>query len=166
METQGSPKGRVPVGTATTDANGHFVYSMEGGPNRKVLIGYRHDSFEVARTISYRSHVKPTIELSAGKVRNGGEIKIKGKLPGGHRAARRVVVLQAAGLHSSKWFPFQETTTGPKGVYHANYSFDATTRRTIYRIRASVPLQGEYLYDGGHSKPALVEVRVGKRRHR
>lgn len=166
METQGSPRGLVPVGTATTDANGHFDYSVTGGPNRKVLIGYRHDTFELARTISYRSHVKPTIELSAGKVRTGGEILIQGKLPGGHRAAHRVVVLQAAGLHSSTWYPFEETTTGPKGRYHAEYTFDETSRTTTYRIRASVPLQGEYLYDGGHSRPALLEVRAGTRRHR
>jgi hypothetical protein len=165
METQGSPRGLVPVGTATTDANGHFDYAVPGGPNRKVLIGYRHDSFEVARTVSYRSHVKPTIELSKGKVRTGGEIRIQGKLPGGSRAAHRVVVLQAAGLHSSEWYPFEETTTGPKGRYHDDYTFDETSRTTTYRIRASVPLQGEYLYDGGHSKPALVEVRAGTRRH-
>jgi len=166
METQGSPRGMVPVGTATTDANGHFTYSVNGGPNRKVLIGYRHNSFEVARTMSYRAHVRPTIELSAGKVRNGGEILIEGKLPGGHRAARRVVVLQAAALHSKKWFPFRETTTGAKGHYHAKYTFDATSRTTTYRIRASVPQQGDYLYDAGHSKPALVEVRAGKKARR
>lgn len=159
LETPGSPRGLVPVGTATTDASGHYTYDIHPGPNRRVLIGYRHDSFQVGRSIRYYSHVRPTIKLSAGKLHNGDVLKIKGKLPGGHRAAGRVVVLQAGALHSKKWYPFGETTTNAEGRYHYEYRFVNTTTKTTYGIRASVPRQDDYFYRGGHSKTALVEVR-------
>ena len=66
MQTQGSRRGLVPVGTATTDAHGHFVYTVPKGPNRRVLVGYRHDSFQVARSIRYYAHAKPTIHIRRG----------------------------------------------------------------------------------------------------
>lgn len=157
MQTQGSRQGLTPVGTATTDANGHFVYKVPPGPNRKVLIGYRHDTFQVARAIRYYAHVKPTIHISPGRVENGGEIRIRGELPGG-RAAGRVVVLQASALHSNRWYTFRRATTNHEGVFHSRYRFDATTVTTTYRIRAVVPKQRGYPWEVGHSKPALVVV--------
>jgi len=38
-----------------TGRNGH---SDEPPPNRSLLIGYRHDAFQVGRTISYASHTR------------------------------------------------------------------------------------------------------------
>jgi hypothetical protein len=157
--TQGSSSGLRALGTATTDAHGHFVYSVSGGPNRELFLGYRHDSFQVAKTMHYYAHVRPSIRLSTPKVDNGGEIKITGRLPGGASAAGRVVVVKASALHSDKWFPFGEATTNGNGVFHYRYKFDATTRTTTYRMEAAVPKQDHYPYQGGHSRPALVEVR-------
>jgi hypothetical protein len=157
--TQGSAAGPVSTGTATTDANGHFVYAVPPGPNRQVLFGYRHDSFQVADSMRYFAHVRPTIRLSAGKVHNGGAVKITGRLPGGHQAAGRVVVFKAGALHSNKWYPFGETTTNGEGVYHYEYRFDDTTRTTIYRMLTEVPRQANFPWKAGHSRPALVEVR-------
>jgi len=158
MQTQGSRRGPQPVGTATTDARGHFVYKVPPGPNRKVLVGYRVNRFQVARSIRYYAHAKPTLKLSAGEVENGAEIKIRGALPG-RQAGGRVVVLQASALHSSRWYTFRRATTNESGVFRARYRFDATTATTVYRIRAVVPRQRGYPWEVGHSKPALVEVR-------
>jgi hypothetical protein len=158
MATQGSRRGLQPVGTATTDANGHFVYKVAPGPNRKVLIGYRHDTFQVARSVRYFAHAKPTLKISPGQVETGGEIRIRGELPGA-RSAGRVVVLQASALHSDRWYTFRRATTNKAGVFHSRYRFDATTMATTYRIRAVVPRQHGYPWEIGHSRPALVEVR-------
>lgn len=158
MQTQGSRGGPRPVGTATTDARGHFVFKVPPGPNRKVLVGYRVNRFQVARSIRYYAHAKPKLKLSAGKVENGAEIKIRGTLPG-RRAGGRVVVLQASALHSSRWYTFRRATTNASGVFRARYRFDATTATTVYRIRAVVPRQRGYPWEVGHSEPALVEVR-------
>ncbi|MEZ5077207.1 MAG: hypothetical protein R2725_07180 [Solirubrobacterales bacterium] len=158
MQTQGSRKGPQPVGTATTDARGQFVFKVPPGPNRKVLVGYRHNRFQVARSIRYYARAKPTLKLSAGEVENGGEIKIRGSLPG-RQAGGRVVVLQASALHSDRWFTFRRATTNADGNFRARYRFDATSITTVYRIRAVVPRQRGYPWEAGNSKPALVEVR-------
>jgi hypothetical protein len=156
--TQGTRRGLRPVATARTDAQGHFVYKVAPGPNRKLLLAYRHDSFQVGRAIRYYAHARPRIELSRGRVERGGEIRIRGELPG-HRAGGRVVVLQASALHSKRWLTFDRATTNADGVFHARYRFDATTRPITYRIRALVPRQRGYPWESGHSSPALVEVR-------
>lgn len=155
--TQGSRKGLRPIGTAITDARGHFVYAVPPGPNRRVLIGYRHDSFQVGRSIHYYAHARPTIEIRPDRVKNGGRISITGTLPGG-RSGGRIVIFQASALRSDEWFTFRRATTGPHGRYRASYRFDATTETVTYRIRAVVPRQRGYPWEVGHSKPARVKV--------
>jgi hypothetical protein len=150
----------APAGTTTTDANGRFVYAIPAGPNRSVLFGYRHDSFQIANSMRYFAHVRPTIKLSPRKVKNGGVVRITGRVPGGSAAAGRVVVLKASALHSKKWFPFGETTTNADGTFHSHYRFDGTTRTTVYRMEADVPHQDHFPWKAGHSKPARVEVRA------
>ena len=158
MQTQGSKSGLRPVGTATTDANGHFAYKVGPGPNRKILLGYRHDRFQVARSLRFYSHAKLKLEITPGEVRNGGEIKMRGRLPG-PGAAGRVAVLQASALRSNDWYTFERATTGRRGVFHAHYRFDATSVTTIYRIRAVAPRQRGWPWETGFSKPVLVKVR-------
>jgi hypothetical protein len=158
MHTQGTRRGLRPVASARTDAQGHFVYKVPPGPNRKVLLAYRHDSFQVGRAIRYYARARPRIELSPGRVDRGGEVRIRGELPG-RRAGGRVVVLQASALRSKRWFTFQRATTNQDGVFHSRYRFDATTHTITYRIRALVPRQRGYPWESGHSAPALVEVR-------
>jgi hypothetical protein len=158
VATEGSSVPPSPAGTATTDASGNFIYPLPPGPNRSVLLGYRHDSFQVADSLHYYSHVRPTIRLSAGRLKNGHVLQIHGHLPG-ESAAGRVVVLKASALHSKKWYPFGETTTDASGHYHFKYRFSGTTRTTTYRMEAVVPRQSGFPWKAGHSKPALVEVR-------
>ena len=154
---QGSQRQLHPVGAAATDAHGHFTYKIAPGPSRKLLFGYRHDSFQVARSLRFYSHAEPTLGLSPSTVAAGGRIRIFGKLPG-PRAAGRVVVLQASALRSSRWLTFRRATTNSHGAFHASYRFGATTSTITYRIRAVVPRQRGYPWEAGHSKPARVKV--------
>lgn len=158
-QTEGSTAPPVPTGTATTDAQGHFSYRIHPGANRRLLIGYRHDSFQVAKSVDVYTHTRPTIHISPGKVRNGDSITISGKVPGGRRAAGRVVIVKAGSVGSKKMYPFGETTTNAKGEWHFKYKFAKTTRKTIYRMEAFVPKQDDFPWESGHSKAALVEVR-------
>jgi hypothetical protein len=159
-QMQGSRRGLRPVAVATTDANGRFTYKVPAGPNRKVLFGYRHDTFQVARALRYYAHARPTIRISPSTVRQGGEIRIRGKLPG-PRSGGRVIDLQASALHSSRWYLFGQATTNRHGVYRSSYSLDETTRTTTYRIRAVAPRQQGLPWEEGASAPArvLVEAR-------
>lgn len=155
--TQGASGSPVPLATTTTDAHGQFSYRLAGGPNRRLLVGYRHDSFQVGRSIAYHAHAKPKLRLNHGRIRAGGRVRITGRLPR-PRAAGRVVVLQASALHGRRWLTFRRATTGRRGRFHASYRFGATTRTTTYRIRAVVPRQHGYPYDAGHGKPKRVKV--------
>src|SRR5262249_50196706 len=145
------------VATTTTDAGGNFSYEAPAGPNRRLLLGYRHDAFQVAKTLELNSHAKPTIELGRGRVRRGGKIKITGSLPGVD-AAGRVVVLQASSLHGRRWLTFRRATTGADGGFRSAYRFGATSSTTTYRMRAVVPRQAGYPYETGHSTPARIKV--------
>jgi hypothetical protein len=160
-QTLGTRHRLKPIATTTTDAHGHFVYAVHPGPDRRLLLGYRHDSFQVARSVLYYAHAKPTLRIAPGEVRAGGRVRISGRVPK-PRAAGRVVVLQASALRSSRSYTFHRATTNRHGVFHSRYRFDATTRSVVYRIRAVVPRQHGYPWEVGHSKPALVTVRVGR----
>ncbi len=159
-QTLGSPQGLAPVATATTDARGHFSYKVPPGPNRTVLVGYRHDTFQLARSVRYYAHAKPTIRITPSKTRLGGRVRISGKVPG-PTAGGRGVVLQASALHSNVWFQFDRATTNQHGVFSSHYRFDETRRTTTYRIRAEVFKQRGYPWAAGVSRPARVEVRAG-----
>jgi hypothetical protein len=161
LKTLGSREDLRPVTTATTDAHGHFSYKVPAGPNRAVFLGYRHDTFQVARSMRYFAHAKPTLRLDPREVSSGGRIHISGKAPGPN-AAGCVEILQASALHSRRWYTFDRATTNRRGVFHSIYRFDATTRTTTYRIRAVTPRQSGYPWAVGHSHPALVKVRVGR----
>jgi hypothetical protein len=146
-----------PIATATTDAAGTFTYAVPPGPNRRLLVGYRHDSFQVAKTLTLGTHAKPTIHLSKGRVKRGGQVQITGSLPG-PQAAGRVVVLQASSLHGVRWLTFRRATTGPEGGFRSAYRFGGTSSTTTYRMRVVVPRQSGYPYEPGHSTPKRVKV--------
>lgn len=153
----------TPVATATTGSNGEFTYKVSPGPNRRLLVGYRHDSFQIAKTLSVNAHTRPSLKLSAGRILAGRSVKITGVLPGPD-AAGRVLVLQASALHGRRWLTFRRVTTGPEGGFRATYRFGRTRHTMTYRLRAAVPRQAGYDYEPGVSKPARVKVK-GIRRH-
>jgi hypothetical protein len=151
-ETEGSRTGLVPEAVATTDARGAFAYQVAPGPNRQILIGYRHGSFQVTKTLTVRSHAGATLTAGPRRLKNGGRVRLEGRLPE-PRAAGRVVVLQANVPGSHRWITFRKATTGERGRFKADYHFTSTTRKIKYRFRALVPLQAGYPWDQGTSRP-------------
>jgi hypothetical protein len=145
------------VGTVTTDASGTYDYKVPAGPNREIVIGYRHDTAQVARDVRYYAHARPSLHASHAALQNGERVHFWGQLPGPGRRGR-VIVLQANVLGSKRWITFRKATSRHKGVFRASYHFTSTTRATTYRFRAVVPDQAGYPWVQGHSK--AVEVRV------
>jgi hypothetical protein len=146
-----------PVGTVTTDGNGNYSYKVPAGPNRDVVIGYRHDTAQVARDVRYYAHARPSLHASSDHLHNGERVKFWGQLQGPHRRGR-VVILQANVLGSKRWITFRKATSAEKGIFRAKYHFTSTTRKTTYRFRAVVPDQAGYPWVQGHSKPVRVRV--------
>jgi hypothetical protein len=157
VQSQTEGAALVPVATVSTDPNGRFAYGVSPGPNRQILIGYRHGSFELARTLKLSSSPRPTLRARPRKLRNGERVRLQGRLPE-PRAAGRVVVLQAGVPGRHRWITFRKATTGPRGRFKAKYHFTSTTRRITYRFRALVPRQSGYPWIQGTSRPAKVTV--------
>jgi hypothetical protein len=162
-QTLGVQPAAAPVGTATTDSQGHFVYKVAAGPNRELLIGYRHDSSQVARGVRYYAHAAPSLEVNPAKLRNGKGIHLWGALPP-PSSGKRVVFLQANVVGAKRWITFRRATADGHGDFSAGYQFHSTTQKTAYRFRAVVPEQDHYPYVEGHSKPVRVVVRPAGRR--
>jgi hypothetical protein len=146
------------VGAVQTDHDGGFAYQVPPGPNREVVIGYRHEANQLARSVRYYAHTKPTLRAKPGELRNGGFVHLSGVLPG-PRPGGRVVVVQANPPRSKRWITFRRATTGSGGGFRASYRFTSTTRPTRYRFRAVVPAQSGYPWLEGHSKAVAVLVR-------
>ncbi|HEY4779398.1 MAG TPA: hypothetical protein VIH47_07390 [Solirubrobacterales bacterium] len=146
-----------PVGTVTTDGNGNYSYKVPAGPNRDVVIGYRHDTSQVARDVRYYAHARPSLKSSSDHLHNGEQVKFWGQLQGPHRFGR-VVILQANVKGSKRWITFRKATSIEKGIFRAKYHFTSTTRTTTYRFRAVVPDQVGYPWVQGHSRPLSVRV--------
>jgi hypothetical protein len=156
-QTLGIEPTAQPVGAVKTDAEGRFDYSVAAGPDRELMVGYRHDSFQVARAVRYYAHAAPSLTANPPKLRNGKRVKLWGALPE-PGAARRVVILQANVVGSGRWITFQRSTTDAHGHFGSTYRFHSTTHKTRYRFRAVVPRQDHYPYVEGHSKPVVVVV--------
>lgn len=156
--TPGMERAPIPVGSVKTDYEGRYSYTVPPGPNREIVVGYRHDSNQVAREVRYFARAEPSFTANRSKVKNGSRVRFRGQLPA-PREAGRVVVLQAGTVGSKRWITFRRATANTTGVFHAAYRFRSTMRRTRYKFRAVVPRQPGYPYIAGASKAAAVLVR-------
>jgi hypothetical protein len=145
------------VATAITGSNGGFAYEVPPGPNRRLLVGYRHDSFQLGQALSVGTHARPTIRLDKRRVKGGNRVEITGQLPGPDPAGH-VLVLQGATRHSP-WLTFRKVTTGIRGGFKAVYRFIRQGRKVLYKLRVVAPRQVGYEYEAGVSKAAWVTVK-------
>jgi hypothetical protein len=91
MQTLGVDDRLASVGAVQTDANGEYHYAVAAGPNREVLIGYRHDTAQVARSVRYYAHARTTLHVDKPRLENGERLRFWGSLPGPNGGGRVVV---------------------------------------------------------------------------
>ncbi len=149
---------QLSVATVTTDGDGNFSYRVPPGPDREVLVGYRHDANQVSRDVRYYAHAGPSLHVKPSHLFNRHRVHFRGQLPGPDSGGR-VVVLEANVLGSKEWLTFRRATTNSSGVFKSAYRFTSTTRTTTYRFRAVVPGQAGYPWVTGQSRPASVLVK-------
>lgn len=149
--------GLVNTTSITTDATGHYAYTVPAGPNREIMVGYRHDTSQVARDVRYYSHVQPTLTVTPEHTANGKAVHFTGQLPNPNSAGH-VVVLQANPPKSTRWITFRRATANGHGIFGSDYRFSSTSRKTTYRFRALVPTQAGYPWLEGTSGPVKVHV--------
>lgn len=158
MQTLGVEPNASAVGTVKTDANGSYSYQVPPGPDRNIIIGYRHDAAQVARGVRYYAHAQPSLKLAPRSLTDHHRVHFWGQVPG-PAPGERVIVLQANVPGSRQWITFRKATTSAKGYFQSAYRFTSTTRTTTYRFRAVVPDQAGYPWVEGNSRPAKVLVR-------
>ncbi len=158
MQTIGVERQASTVGAVTTDAEGRYRHLVAPGPNREIVVGYRHGSSQVARDVRYYARARPSLRVNHAQVVNGARVRFRGQLPEPSNGGR-VVILQAGTVGSKRWITFRRATANATGGFRAAYRFTSTTRRTRYRFRAVVPRQAGYPWVEGHSKPVEVLVR-------
>jgi hypothetical protein len=150
------------VGTVTTNSAGHYRYGVAPGPNRRLQVGYRYNRHQLEREARFFSKLRPKLMLSPKrKTRNGETLRLYGSIPGPSNDGR-VVILQARYPHSKRWSTFAKAKTGRHGNYVAGYLFTATFTTTEYGMRAVVPEQNGYPYEGGASRVKTIKV-IGRR---
>ena len=139
---------------------GHFTYQVPPGPNRQILLGYRHDAFQIARAIRYRAHVKPTLRLSRHRV---GKAQADDPHP-------RILARRSRGRTSGG-------SAGERPALKALVHLPPCDHRLRRRLSRPLPLrrhdprppptgsapwcprQHGYPWEVGHSTPKLVKVR-------
>jgi len=158
MQTLGVEPNPSTVGVVKTDGNGSYTYKVPPGPDRIVTIGYRHDSFQVAREVRYYAHAGPSLKLAPHELTDHHRVRFWGQVPGPNNGGR-VIVLQANVPGSRQWITFRRATTNTQGDFQSSYRFRSTTQTTAYQFRAVVPEQSDYPWVEGESRPAMVLVR-------
>ena len=151
------------VGTLTTSASGRYSYGVAPGPNRNLRVGYRFNRDQVQHMARFNSRLAPKLKLSKRTTKNGNGVKLFGTIPGPQNDDR-VVILQARYPHSKRWNTFGKAKTDATGRYLLRYRFTSTFVTTKYRMRAVVPEQNGYPYDGGTSRAKKIKV-IGRTLH-
>lgn len=138
-----------------TGSSGSYNFAIGAGPSREVTTIYRPGQRELTATATLQTQVRPTFELKRKVVHNDGIAVFKGAIPGPDNAGVVVVLQVKDGKH---WRVFRRYRTRQDGGYVMRYRFTNTTTPTTYRMRAQVPDQSGYAYEGGNSHSLPLRV--------
>jgi hypothetical protein len=143
------------LGIAMTSASGGYQFAIGAGASRNIAVTYRPDQRELTATATLRTKVGPSFKLRRKVIHNKGFAVFTGSIPGPH-SEEVVVVLQVKdGKH---WRVFRRYQTREGGQFLMRYRFTQTRTPTTYRMRAEVPNQSGYPYDGGDSRSLPLRV--------
>jgi hypothetical protein len=143
------------VGTATTDSNGRYEFSLPNGPSRDLTAVYESDQGQLTAWALLQVRASPTLRLADSTVQNKSLAFFSGTIPGPHNDGV-VVVLQ---VKSGKgWRVFRRYSTRDGGRYALKYRFTQTFQPSTYLIRAQVAGAPGYPYLPGNSAPKKLRV--------
>jgi hypothetical protein len=143
------------LGVAITGTSGEYSFALGAGPSRDVSVVYRSGQREVTAGASLRTRVAPKLTLGRKVVRNKKVAVFKSAIPGPHNEEVVIVLRVKDGKH---WRVFRRCRTREGGTCVMRYRFTQTTSATDYQMRAEVPDQSGYPYEGGNSAPKTLTV--------
>ena len=149
--------GRELVDTARVRSDGRFALAVDPGPSRLFDVVYRYnDRVAEKKRLYLDSVVVPTFKIvGQRKLRNGQNVRFRGRLPGPNADGRGISLQARAGR---KWRTFKQVRATSDGTFRGIYRFTQTVGLAEYTFRARVKKQGNYPYSPGHSRRRVVTV--------
>jgi hypothetical protein len=154
-----------PEGTATTGADGSFVFVDQPGPSRHVTFAYRaHENDPgYAATGNVFIRVKDAVRIRATprRVRRGSKVKLEGRLTGVPGAASQgvLVTLQGKAVRDRRWRTFASTRADSTGYFSTFYRFARASAGQRFVMRARATSQTGFPFPTDYSKSVSVRVR-------
>jgi hypothetical protein len=146
-----------------TALDGSFAYRVPTGPDRTLEFSYiaYSDDPGPSATATAAIRIRPRIKLRIGPHRssNGHTIRWRGTIAGGPYPPGGVT-LDVEVQEGRHWRVFDQVVANAKGRFHYRYRFHATTERTTYTFRVTLPDTGSqgYPYAPGASNRVNVHV--------
>ena len=146
----------------STGPSGGYAYRAPRGPSRQVRLTYTPfaEDAQPAITKLVRLKTRAGVTMRAGRrfVRPGGRVAFRGRLKGGRRPKRGVLVSLQGYQRGFGWRTFK-TVREHKGRFTGAYRFVRATSGTRLRFRATVREQATYPWATGRSRPVTVRIR-------
>lgn len=145
-------------GNAMTDRNGRFSLRLDPGPSREVrlVFGGNRATLAAEATMVLRVSSHSTISVNPKVVRVGRSVMFRGHIAGGWLPGGGKLVMVQAWLKNVGWQTFAAVRANQDGDWAAPYRFRATTGRVAYQIRAVVPGESGYPFEGSETQPVKV----------
>ncbi len=137
-------------------SDGSFALEIDPGPSRSFDVVYRYnDRVAEKKRLHLESVVVPTFKIVGRRsLRNGQNVRFRGRLPGPNADGRGISLQARAGR---KWRTFKQVRATSDGTFRGIYRFTQTIGLAQYTFRARVKKQGNYPYSPGHSR-----LRIGQ----
>jgi hypothetical protein len=146
------------IGTATTNENGGWSYTLHHGPSRDIRIAYRFGSFQTSAELILRMRARATLHLSRHRTKPHHRIYFSGEIAG-PSCGHRVVVIRGTVPGAKRQFLVRRAKTDPLCHYRAAYAFSPVPRTTKFVFWTEVPEQAGYAYVHGRSVVRYIRVR-------
>jgi Bacterial Ig domain len=146
----------------STGSDGGFAYRAPRGPSRQIRLTYTPFAEDTqpaaAKLVRLKTHAAVTLTANRRRVSPGGRLVLRGRLKGGHRPRRGVLISLQGYQRGYGWRTFK-TVRERKGRFSTGYRVLRAPRGTRLRFRATVREQATYPWASGRSRPVGVSVR-------
>ncbi len=145
-------------GTAMTDRNGRFALRLNPGPSRELHIVFdgNRSVLGAQAQMSLRVASRSSLTVNPKVVRVGKSVMFRGHLDGGWLPSGGKIVMVQAWLKNVGWQTFAAVRANQDGDWATPYRFRATVGRVVYQIRAVVPSESGYPFEGSETTPIKV----------
>jgi hypothetical protein len=133
----------------TSDGAGRFAVTLRPGPRRKARVlyaGTKLDARAASREIAVAFRDRTTFRLIPETLRNGGRVRMRGKVAGRGAilpAGGKLVAIQFFDPSRSRWRPVEVLRAGRAGRFSYSYRFRTITSAQRIKFRAvSLPEAG------------------------